>query len=102
MARKNKSKGGGNPNRPRFWGKHAVAAALDNPDRTVLKAWATREAAAFMNFPKEVPVVMAEAPDLGRFRFADAGPGCVLVPALAAQAKSANLVAQRDGRASGT
>ena len=27
MARKNKSKSGGSPNRPRFWGKHAVAAA---------------------------------------------------------------------------
>jgi 23S rRNA (guanosine2251-2'-O)-methyltransferase len=66
MARKNKGKGGGNPNRPRFWGKHAVAAALDNPDRKVLKAWATREAAGFMQFPAEVPVTMAEAPDLGR------------------------------------
>ena len=66
MARKNKGKSGGNPNRPRFWGKHAVAAALDNPHRKVLKAWSTREAAAFMNFPKELPVVMAEAPDLGR------------------------------------
>lgn len=66
MARKNKGKSGSNPNRPRFWGKHAVAAALDNPDRKVFKAWATREAAAFMNFPTEVPVVMAEAPDLGR------------------------------------
>ena len=66
MARKNKGKGGGNPNRPRFWGKHAVAAALDNPERRVLKAWATAEAAAFMNFSKELPVVRAEAPDLGR------------------------------------
>ena len=66
MARKNKSKHGGNPNRPRFWGKHAVAAALDNPDRRVLKAWSTREAAEYMNFPKDLPVVMAEAPDLGR------------------------------------
>src|SRR4029453_6915690 len=66
MARKNKGKGGGNPNRPRFWGKHAVAAALDNPERKGLKAWSTREAATFMNFPKEVPVIMAEAPDLGR------------------------------------
>jgi len=66
MARKNKGKGGGNPNRPRFWGKHAVAAALDNPDRKVFKAWATREAAQFMQFPPEVPVMMAEAPDLGR------------------------------------
>ena len=66
MARKNKSKSGGNPNRPRFWGKHAVAAALDNPERRVLKAWSSREAAAFMNFPKDLPVVMAEGPDLGR------------------------------------
>ena len=66
MARKNKGKSGGNPNRPRFWGKHAVAAALDNPDRRVLKAWATREAANFMQFPPEMTVVMAEAPDLGR------------------------------------
>ena len=67
MSRRKKShQSQGNPNRPRFWGKHAVAAALDNPDRRVLKAWSTREAAAFMNFPKELPVVMAEAPDLGR------------------------------------
>jgi len=66
MARKNKGKSGGNPNRPRFWGKHAVAAALDNPDRKVLKAWATRDAANFMQFPPEMTVVMAEAPDLGR------------------------------------
>ena len=72
MARKRKNRGGSNPNRPRFWGKHAVAAALDNPDRTVLKAWATREAANFMNFPPEVQVVMAEAPDLARLVPADA------------------------------
>ena len=66
MARKNKSRSGGNPNRPRLWGKHAVAAALDNPNRRVLKAWATREAASFMQFPPELQLVMAEAPDLGR------------------------------------
>ncbi len=56
----------GSANRPRFWGKHAVAAALDNPERRVLKAWATREAAEFMQFRPDLPVVMAEAPDLGR------------------------------------
>ena len=67
MTRRKKSQQShGSAQRPRFWGKHAVAAALDNPDRKVLKAWATREAATFMNFPKEMPVVMAEAPDLGR------------------------------------
>lgn len=72
MARKNKSKTGGNPNRPRFWGRHAVAAALDNPDRRVLKAWSTREVANFMQFPEGLPVVMAEAPDLARMVPGDA------------------------------
>lgn len=72
MARKNKNKSGSNPNRPRFWGRHAVSAALDNPDRRVLKAWTTREAATFMQFPSEVAVTMAEAPDLGRLVPSDA------------------------------
>ncbi len=72
MARKNKHKSGSNPNRPRFWGRHAVAAALDNAERRVLKAWATREASVFMQFPDAVAVTLAEAPDLGRLVPADA------------------------------
>ena len=67
MSRRKKShQSHGTPNRPRLWGRHAVAAALDNPNRKVLRAWATREAAAFMQFPQEVAVTLAEAPDLGR------------------------------------
>jgi len=67
MSRRKKShQSHGKANRPRLWGKHAVAAALDNADRKVLRAWATREAAAFMKFPNEVAVTLAEAPDLGR------------------------------------
>ena len=38
----------GTANRPRLWGKHAVEAALGNPQRKLLRAWATREAAAVM------------------------------------------------------
>ncbi len=66
MARKNKTKTGGSPNRPRFWGKHAVAAALDNPERKVIRAWSTQDAAKLMNFPPEVPVTYADVADLGR------------------------------------
>ncbi|URD59767.1 23S rRNA (guanosine(2251)-2'-O)-methyltransferase RlmB [Sphingomonas sp. KRR8] len=67
MTRRKKShQSHGSANRPRLWGKHAVAAALDNPERKVLKAWATRETAAFMQFPSDLPLVYAEGPDMGR------------------------------------
>lgn len=67
MSRRKKSHQSRGPaQRPRLWGKHAVAAALDNPERRVVRAWASREAAAFMQFPKDVSVTLAEAPDLAR------------------------------------
>src|SRR5688500_9046962 len=67
MSRRKRShQSHGSPNRPRLWGRHAVAAALDNPDRRLVKAWATREAAAFMQFAKDVPVTFADVADLGR------------------------------------
>ena len=67
MSRRKKShQGHASPNRPRFWGKHAVSAALDNPDRRVLRAWATREAAGFMQFSDDVAVTLADVADLGR------------------------------------
>ena len=67
MSRRKKShQSHGTANRPRFWGKHAVSAALDNPERKVLRAWATREAAEFMQFPKDVAVTLADVADLGR------------------------------------
>ena len=72
MSRRKKSHQHGTPSRPRFWGRHAVAAALDNPERTVLKAWATRESAEFMQFPAGVPVTLADVADLGRLVPGDA------------------------------
>ncbi|MEO5641422.1 MAG: 23S rRNA (guanosine(2251)-2'-O)-methyltransferase RlmB [Sphingomicrobium sp.] len=71
MARK-RSHPAHSSNRPRFWGRHAVAAALDNPDRRVLRAWATRDGAALMNFPAEVPITFADVADLGRLVPSDA------------------------------
>ena len=67
MSRRKKShQTHGTPARPRLWGRHAVAAALDNPNRKVIRAWATRDAAGFMQFPADVALTLAEPPDLGR------------------------------------
>jgi 23S rRNA (guanosine2251-2'-O)-methyltransferase len=81
MARHKRSHPQGSPNRPRLWGKHAVAAALDNPARKVLRAWATREAAALMQFPREVPLTFADVADLGRLVPHDAPHQGVVVEA---------------------
>jgi len=53
-------------NRPRFWGRHAVSAALANPDRIVHRIYVSRDTAPEYDFPANVPVVFAEAADLAR------------------------------------
>jgi 23S rRNA (guanosine2251-2'-O)-methyltransferase len=53
-------------NRPKFWGRHAVAAALDNPEREIVRLWVTREAAAELDVPSNVPLTFADVADLAR------------------------------------
>jgi 23S rRNA (guanosine2251-2'-O)-methyltransferase len=53
-------------NRPRFWGRHAVGAALGNPERTIVRIWATRDAAAEFDIDPSVPVTYADVADLGQ------------------------------------
>ncbi|RZM32821.1 MAG: 23S rRNA (guanosine(2251)-2'-O)-methyltransferase RlmB, partial [Sphingomonas sp.] len=63
MARKGHRPSKAPAGRPRFWGKHAVGAALSNPERTVRKILGTREALAGFDLPADVPVTYAEAMD---------------------------------------
>ena len=58
--------------RPRFWGRHAVTAALANPERVVRKIWATREALSQLDIPPVLPVTYAEVTDLARLVPGDA------------------------------
>jgi 23S rRNA (guanosine2251-2'-O)-methyltransferase len=52
--------------RPRFWGRHAVYAALDNPARNSRKLWGSREEVNKIVVPDGLTVVYAESADLGR------------------------------------
>ncbi|MEO5868107.1 MAG: 23S rRNA (guanosine(2251)-2'-O)-methyltransferase RlmB [Sphingomonas sp.] len=58
--------------RPRFWGRHAVTAALANPERVVRKLWATREALASLAIPPVIPITYADVADLARLVPSDA------------------------------
>ena len=59
-------------NYPRFYGRHAVIAALANPDRVVHKIWGTRETLNALELPPVLPIVYADVADLGRMVPADA------------------------------
>jgi len=56
----------------RLWGRHAVEAALTNPERVAKKLWGTREAIQAMlddhdaELPTSLPIEYAQAADLGR------------------------------------
>ncbi len=52
--------------RPRFWGRHAVIAALANPERRVHKIFGTREALGALDLPPVMQITYADVADLGR------------------------------------
>ncbi len=58
----------------RLWGRHAVEAALKNPERQHRKLWATREGIASLDgeLPPDFPVEYAEVQDLARLVAKDA------------------------------
>ncbi len=52
---------------PKFYGRHAVYAALDNPERKCIKLWGTREELGKIVIPDGLSVQFAEVADLARF-----------------------------------
>jgi 23S rRNA (guanosine2251-2'-O)-methyltransferase len=58
----------------RLWGRHAVEAALKNPDRQHRKLWATREGVDSLDgeLPADFPVEWAQGIDLARLVARDA------------------------------
>ncbi|AJP73040.1 23S rRNA (guanosine(2251)-2'-O)-methyltransferase RlmB [Sphingomonas hengshuiensis] len=58
--------------RPRFYGRHAVLAALANPERNVRKLWGTREALGALDIPPVIPITYADVADLARLVPGDA------------------------------
>lgn len=51
---------------PRLYGRHAVTAALANPERVIRKIWGTRETLGALELPPVLPIVYADVADLGR------------------------------------
>jgi 23S rRNA (guanosine2251-2'-O)-methyltransferase len=72
MAKRGHRPSQASASRPRFYGRHAVLAALDNPERTVRKIWGTREALAGLDIPSTIPITFADVADLGRLVPSDA------------------------------
>lgn len=58
----------------RLWGRHAVEAALKNPERVHRKLWATREGIESLDgeLPQDFPLEYADASDLARLVAKDA------------------------------
>jgi 23S rRNA (guanosine2251-2'-O)-methyltransferase len=71
--RKGHRPSGPNKGRTRLWGRHAVTAALANPERTLRKLWGTHDAISALGVsPAMLSIQFAEAADLGRMVPADA------------------------------
>ena len=66
--------GRGSQGQVRLWGRHAVEAALKNPERSHRKLWATREGIASLDgeLPPDFPLEFADVADLGRLVARDA------------------------------
>jgi len=52
---------------PHLYGRHAVIAALANPNRVIRKIWGTREVINALELPSNLPIVYADVADMARY-----------------------------------
>ena len=52
---------------PKFWGRHAVMAAIENPERRIIKVWGVRETLGALDLPPNLPLIYCQSEDLARF-----------------------------------
>jgi len=52
---------------PHLYGRHAVIAALANPDRVIRKIWGTRETINALELPQGLPIVYSDVADMARY-----------------------------------
>lgn len=57
---------------PKLYGRHAVTAALANPNRIIRKIWGVRDVINALELPPVLPIVFADGADLGRMVPSDA------------------------------
>lgn len=57
---------------PKLYGRHAVTAALANPNRIIRKIWGMRDVINALELPPVLPIVFADGADLGRMVPSDA------------------------------
>ena len=93
QRRRGKAQTSGNP---KFWGKHAVYAALDNPERNLIKLWGTRAALEEIVIPQGLTVQFAEVTDLARFVPQDAAHQGLVLEVAPLQDKYLNEILPTD------
>ena len=52
---------------PYLYGRHAVTAALANPNRVIRKIWGTREVIGALELPSNLPIIYADVSDMARY-----------------------------------
>lgn len=85
----------------RLWGRHAVEAALQNPERQHQKLWATREGLASLDgiLPPDFPVEFAQGADLARLVPGDTPhQGLVLECAALEDVHLSDILADAEGK----